>query len=205
MARELVGLVLAAGAGSRFGGPKALARTADGTPWLLLAVRALRAGGCGRVVVAIGAQADQAQALLGSVGPEDARDVEVVVVDDWERGLSATLRTGLAAAFAAGGDAHAVAIVTVDTPELPAATVRRVVEVAAAAAAAADPDLSGALARATYAGAPGHPVLVGRRHAARLAASLTGDSGAGAYLRAHGAREVPCEDLWDGADVDRPR
>jgi len=33
---------------------------------------------------------------------------------------------------------------------------------------------------------------------------VSGDSGARGYLVAHGAIEVECGDLWDGADVDTP-
>lgn len=142
------------------------------------------------MVVALGAGADEARELLAGAGTA----VETVVVPDWAQGLSATLRTGLATAFAGSGDA--VVILTVDTPDLPAAAVRRV--------AAATATATTVLARATYAGAPGHPVLVGRDHAAALIASLAGDRGAGPYLRRHGAREIPCEDLWDGADIDAP-
>ncbi|WP_328587606.1 hypothetical protein [Serinibacter arcticus] len=43
---------------------------------------------------------------------------------------------------------------------------------------------------------------MGRDHAVALTATLTGDVGAGPYLRTHAALPVPCEDLWDGADVD---
>ncbi len=64
MSLPLCGLVLAAGAGTRYGGPKALARTADGTPWLALAAGALRDGGCVDVLVALGAQAAEARPLV---------------------------------------------------------------------------------------------------------------------------------------------
>ncbi|MGB6276881.1 MAG: NTP transferase domain-containing protein, partial [Rhodococcus sp. (in: high G+C Gram-positive bacteria)] len=47
-----VGVVLAAGAGTRYGSPKVLAH--DGL-WLKTAVQALRNGGCDRVVVVLGA------------------------------------------------------------------------------------------------------------------------------------------------------
>jgi CTP:molybdopterin cytidylyltransferase MocA len=60
------------------------------------------------------------------------------------------------------------------------------------------------LARATYDGAPGHPVLLGRAHWAGVLESATGDVGARDYLRAHPVREIPCEDVACGADVDRP-
>jgi CTP:molybdopterin cytidylyltransferase MocA len=62
--------------------------------------------------------------------------------------------------------------------------------------------LSSVLARAVYAGRPGHPVLVGREHWIELSEFLRGDSGAGEYLTAHHALEVECGDLWSGADVD---
>ena len=77
--------MLAAGAGRRFGGPKALARDPDGTPWIELAVRMLREAGCDRVLVALGASADAARALV----PADARPL---VVAGWAEGLSASLR-----------------------------------------------------------------------------------------------------------------
>ena len=165
--------MLAAGAGTRFGGPKALAREPDGTPWVALAVRMLRDAGCDRVLVALGASADQARALV----PADA---QVVVVADWSEGLSATLRAGLGAASALS--AEAVLITPVDTPGATADAAARVID-------RARRPLSRALARAVYDGRPGHPVLIGRDHWTALAETLTGDSGAGAYLvRARRAR-----------------
>lgn len=178
-------VVLAAGAGRRFGGPKALARDPDGSSWLVRTVQTLSDAGCAPVLVALGA-APQAAALLppGAIA---------VPVPGWAEGVSASLRAALAAAAAT--QAEAAIVVPVDTPALPASAVRRV------ASAAAGP---GALARATYRGEPGHPVLLGRAHWADVAASVTGDRGAGGYLAARHALEVPCDDLWSGADVDTP-
>lgn len=183
----VIGLVLAAGAGSRFGGPKALAREDDGTPWVELAVRMLRDAGCAAVLVTLGAGADEAVSLV----PHGAT---AVVVDDWRDGLGASLRAGLGAASALPGDA--LVVTPVDTPAAVADAATRVV------AAVAGP-LSSALARAVYRGDPGHPVLIGRKHWEPLAATVVGDRGAGPYLRAHGALAVECGDLWSGADVDR--
>lgn len=183
--RPVAGLVLAAGAGTRFGGPKGLARTDDGTPWVGRAVAALRDAGCVPLLVAVGAAREEVSELL----PADAVPVPVA---DWHEGLSASVRAGLAAA--AQTAAVALLITTVDTPELPAAAVRRL-----CASAASD-----ALARATYAGRPGHPALVGRDHWAALAADLVGDRGAGPYLAAHGAGRIECGDLWSGEDIDIP-
>ncbi|WP_022878655.1 NTP transferase domain-containing protein [Microbacterium sp. B19] len=183
LAHRPAGLVLAAGAGRRFGGPKALARDPDGVPWVEKAVRALRDGGCDPVVVVLGAAADDAAPLV----PEGAA---VVRAEAWAEGVSASLRAGLDAM--ASTDASAILVVPVDTPELPAAAVARL-----ASRAAVD-----ALAFGAYGGAPGHPVVIGRAHWAALAAAVGGDVGARPYLRAHGAEAVECGDLWSGADRD---
>lgn len=182
----VLGLVLAAGAGTRFGGPKALARDRGGVPWVVRAVRALHAGGCGRVLVALGASAEEARDLV----PPDA---EIVVVPDWQLGLSVTISRGLAAA--SERSASAVVILPVDTPDAPPAVVRRVI------AAAADAPRR-ALVQATYGGDPGHPVLIGAEHFAPLSRALSGDRGARAYLATHETLELPCEDLWSGDDID---
>ena len=50
--RSWAGIVLAAGAGTRYGRPKVLAAGGD---WLRVAVPSLRAGGCGEVYVVLGA------------------------------------------------------------------------------------------------------------------------------------------------------
>ena len=86
-----VGLVLAAGAGRRMGGPKALVRLTDGGPTLVeTAVARVLEGGCDRVVVVVGAAAEQAAALVAGTG------AEVVLADDWDEGMGASLRAGLA-------------------------------------------------------------------------------------------------------------
>lgn len=181
----LVGIVLAAGAGSRAGGPKAL-RADGGRPWVVRASQALRGGGCTRVLVVLGAASDEARAL---VAPGD----DVVVAGDWADGLSASLRAGLAGA-AEIPDAVAAVVTLVDLPDLPSTAVRRVSRGAA-------PEV---LRRAVVHGRPSHPVLLGRDHWPALAAELTGDAGANAYLRAHAADVVECGDLWSGLDTDTP-
>ncbi|ROS76903.1 molybdenum cofactor cytidylyltransferase/nicotine blue oxidoreductase [Cellulomonas sp. PhB143] len=193
----VVGIVLAAGAGRRYGMPKALVRGDDGVPWVRRACAALRDGGADDVVVALGARADEAARLV----PEG---VGVARVTGWAQGVGASLGAALRAVEEAGavGGAGAprwsAAVVTlVDLPELSPAAVRRVV------AAAADPPT--ALCQAGYGGAPGHPVLIGRAHWGALRASLAGDVGARVYLEAHGARRVDCTDLGGGDDVDVPQ
>ena len=173
---DVTGIVLAAGAGTRAGGPKALMRMPSEQSWIALSVAALDA--CDRVVVVLGAQARIARPLV----PAGA---EVVVASDWELGMSASLRAGLAAAT---GDAALITLV--DLPSLPAAVVSRVLAA------------SGPLRQAVFEGWPGHPVYIAASHWSPVAASLSGDRGARAYLVAHGVTEVECGDLWDGVDRD---
>ena len=75
------GVLLAAGAGTRYGMPKVLA---DGGRWLRACVTALADGGCDDVVVVLGA------AVVDVPAPARA-----VVAQDWEQGLSASVRAGV--------------------------------------------------------------------------------------------------------------
>lgn len=180
----VVGLVLAAGAGRRMGGPKALVRGPDGTPWVVRAVRALAEGGCEPVLVVVGAGAAAVAAVL------QGEPVEVVEAPGWAEGMGASLRTGLTELTSR--PAAAVLVAPVDVPSLSADVVRRV-------AAMAGPD---ALARAVYDGRPGHPVLIGREHWGGVLARAAGEDGARPYLRDHPPDPIECADLGSGADVD---
>lgn len=179
---SVAGLLLAAGAGRRFGGPKALARDDDGTSWLLRSVQALRP--CAEVVVVLGAGAEQAAALL-------PMSVARVRADDWADGMGASLRAGLEALE--GTDHDAALVTLVDLPDVGGDVVGRLL------GAARGRDV---LARAAYDGVPGHPVLIGRDHWAGVVTSAAGDRGARDYLAARAVDLVECGDLATGVDVD---
>lgn len=181
------GLVLAAGAGSRMGTPKALVRGADGEPWLVRAVGVLAAGGCAQVDVVLGAAAEEALPLLEGTG------ATAVVAADWAEGMSASLRAGLRAV--AASDADAVVLTLVDLPDVTAEVVARLLRPLPAPAT---------LRRAVYDGRAGHPVVLGRDHWAGVAAAAGGDEGARGYLAARPVDLVECGDLASGHDVDRP-
>jgi CTP:molybdopterin cytidylyltransferase MocA len=182
------GLLLAAGAGSRMGRPKALVADPDGTAWLPRGVGTLLDAGCDGVTVVLGAAVAEAEALL----PDDPR-VAVVEATDWAAGMSASLRAGLRSAATTRADG--VLVTLVDLPDVGSEACRRVL------AAARGPE---ALARATYAGAPGHPVLLGRDHWDGVLAVAGGDRGARDYLAGHDVLDVECGDLATGRDVDTP-
>lgn len=169
------------------GGPKALLRRPDGTPMLAAALAALRDGGCAPVVVVLGAAADQARLLV------DESQAAVVEARDWAEGMAASLRAGLAAV----ADADAAVVTLVDLPDVGADAVRRV-------AGTADADPEGVLARATYGGEPGHPVVIGSAHWAAISNGVVGDRGARDYLAEHATLLIPCDDLATGRDLDSP-
>jgi CTP:molybdopterin cytidylyltransferase MocA len=163
----LAGVLLAAGAGRRMGRPKALLHDEHDVPFLDRAVGVLFDGGCDTVTV--------------------------VLAEDWDEGMGASLRAGLRALD--GGPAEAALVTLVDLPDVDETVLRRVVGTGAGAQA---------LVRATYDGRPGHPVLVGREHWAGVAATAHGDHGARDYLSTQGAVACECADLATGHDVDRP-
>ena len=189
---RILGVLLAAGAGRRAGGPKALRVDADGTSWLLRAIAVLRDGGCAAVIVVLGCQAARARDVLVKSTPTEDSMITVVEASNWEQGMGSSLRSGLLAARSASW--RALLVHLVDLPDVTAEVVRRLVRQA--------PPGTASLARATYGGRPGHPVLIGRDHLESIMASLTGDSGAKGYLAHHSAHSVECGDLASGQDYD---
>ena len=167
-----VGLVLAAGAGTRYGRPKILV-----AGWLERAVRALRDGGCDTVAVVTGA----ARPPL----PAGSREIHCA---GWERGIGASLREGLTRA---GADAGRVVVHLVDTPDVHAGVVRRVLD-----------HVGYRLGRAVYDGRPGHPVVIPHAHRRPLLDALRDEDGAGPYLRSHPHATAECADLATGEDID---
>ncbi|HEY4453533.1 MAG TPA: nucleotidyltransferase family protein [Pseudonocardiaceae bacterium] len=182
--RRVAGLLLAAGGGRRYGMPKALVEL-DGRLFVESSAAVLRDGGCALVVVVLGARADEVRAK--------ANLNEYTVVDNpqWTTGMGSSLRVGVSAL---PEDVDAVAVLPVDVPGVTPAAVRRVLDHAA-------PE---ALVRATYAGLPGHPVLIGRAHWSGVYEAAVADVGARDYLRGHAVTDVDCSDIGVGVDVDRP-
>lgn len=172
-----LGVVLAAGEGRRFGGPKA-PYVLDGERLVDRAVHTLIGGGCSQVIVVLGA-------WIGEV-PEAG----VVVNESWTSGMGSSLRVGLEAA--ARTDEGNVIVTLVDLPGLTPSAVRRLIESGADAAAA------------SYEGHRGHPVLLARRHWAPAAEAALDDRGARDYLASLGESLLLVEvgDVADGTDLD---
>ena len=185
-AGQAAGLILAAGAGRRYGMPKALVAY-RGKLLVRRAADTLAEAGCAPTVVVLGAQAERVRAAAPDL-------LTTVVNPDWASGLASSLRAGLAAL--AGTAATAAVVLLVDMPEVTPDAVRRIAALAA----------PGALAVGGYGERRGHPVLLGRDHWTGVAATATGDRGARDYLRAHPetVRIVPVGDVAGCRDLDRP-
>jgi CTP:molybdopterin cytidylyltransferase MocA len=174
------GLVLAAGAATRFGGAKQLAML-DGEPLLEHALRAMTAAPVGRVVVVLGSGADEIASVV------DLHGADSIVCSRWEEGQSASLACGLAEL----ADCEAVVVTLGDQPRMSPDAIRRVIASRNGAPAV----------RATYGGTPGHPVLLERELFEPLR-NVSGDKGARNLLLSVQVLDVPCDDLGGGEDVD---
>lgn len=115
---EVAGLLLAAGGGRRLGGrPKALLPH-RGRPLVEHAIGVLRAGGCARVHVVLGARAEDVRDQASLAG--------CVLVDNprWEEGMGSSLRAGLDSLADSGARAALVSLV--DQPGIGREAVARV-------------------------------------------------------------------------------
>ena len=189
---RVVGILLAAGRGSRFGGDKLMAPlpapahgVPAGTPLGVAAARNLVAALADSIAVIRpggGALAD----VLGATG---IRIVECPNADD---GMGASLACGVQATADADGWIVALA----DMPWIDPATI---VKVADALGAGAD------LAAPALRGIRGHPAGFARRHYAALS-TLAADEGARRIIEANAARlvRIDTDDAGILADVDRP-
>ena len=178
-------ILLAAGAGSRFGGGKLLAKLND-MPLAQHSLLALEASPVDEAIVVVGADAERLREVCEPYG------VRVVENPDWAEGMSTSVRAGLRSL---GPEVRAAVILLADQPLVGAGAVGRLVEAFEAGAK---------VAVATYGGKPRNPVLFSREVWPLLEAELSGDEGARPFLRRHPKllTQVPCDRVGDPADVD---
>lgn len=182
-------IVLAAGAGRRFGGRKLLAEW-RGRPLILWAVEAALAARVERVTVVVGSDGEAVAAAFATLASER---LVVVAASDWADGLSASLKAGVEAL---PPDAEAVAIFLGDMPGVSSAEADALLDAVEAGAPAA---------RLRHPDGPAHPTASGRGLFPQLTA-LSGDQGARGVLAALGDAVVEITSDNPGAvfDVDTP-
>lgn len=182
---EIVGLLLAAGKGRRFGSDKLMHPLADGLPMALVAAANLRPA-CDRVVVVLRAADHPLAGRLVDAG------CEIVVCPEADGGMGHSLAAGVRATADAAGWVVALA----DMPFIQPSTHRAIAAALRAGASLAAPQ---------YQGRRGHPVGFAGKWLEALSA-LSGDHGGRAILGAHRAQLMlqPVDDPGVLMDVDRP-
>jgi molybdenum cofactor cytidylyltransferase len=184
---SVAAIILAAGQGTRFGAePKLLAELA-GKPLIRHVAQAALAAKAFPVLAVLGHRREEVDAVL----PRPVRRVEN---PDYARGLSTSLRAGFAAL---DQTAEAALVLLGDMPQVTPALIDGLIDtwIAAGRPAAVVP---------TYDGRRGNPVLLSAALGPEIA-KLTGDTGAGALLRARDdVHELPVTAASVLADVDTP-
>jgi molybdenum cofactor cytidylyltransferase len=179
-------LILAGGAGRRFGGVKLLAPLA-GVPVIRRVAEAVLTAGFADTVLVTGSDDLGVRAALSDL------PVRIIHAPDWGEGMAGTLRTGIAVL---APTARGACVFLGDMPLVPVGLCGELTALA---------EHAGYAARPRCEGKPGHPVAFTRAAFADLEA-LTGDHGATALLRAHpdGLAYLETADIGALLDVDTP-
>lgn len=172
------GLILAAGEGKRFGGPKA-PYVHNGERLVDSAVKVLTEAGCDPVFVVLGAWMGEVPGATVLENPQ------------WSTGMGSSLQVGLAHLNSKGG-IDEVIVSLVDLPGLTSQAVARIVSA------------PGEIVVAAYDAKRGHPVKFASSTWPELIKSATGDQGARSYIAEHPDQIVLVEvgDVATGEDMD---
>lgn len=176
----VAGLLLAAGAGTRLGRPKALVEI-GGQRLVDRGVHTLSDGGCAPVLV-----------VLGAADTELPDGASTVRNPRWDTGMGSSVRVGI---DALPPDADAVVIALADQPLVTPDAVRRLIDAREQGARAAV---------ATYNGNQRNPVLLGREYWSTVYGMAVNDVGARPFLRAYSYMVTPvaCDDVASPEDID---
>lgn len=180
---RIVGILLAAGQGRRFGGDKLLARLADGTPVGVQAARNLKTA-LAEVIAVVRPGDNELERALAATG------IDVSVCPGAHEGMGVSL----AHAVRARADADGWVVALGDMPLVSPATIGRIRIALEQGAGIVAP---------TYRGERGHPVGFAKAFGSQLAA-LGGDAGARDVVRAARGQLVlvECDDPGVVADID---
>ena len=184
----IVAVVLAAGASSRMGRPKALLPV-EGVPFIERIVRAFERTDVDRILVVLGHNADAMREAIAYLG------VDTVVNPDYARGQLSSLHTAIRALE--GEPVEAILVHLVDHPFIESGLVNRIIERFRAE--------NKLIVVPRFDGRRGHPVLFSSKLFPEfLVASL--DTGAKPVVRGHPDETLELETGEEGilVDIDTP-
>jgi len=174
-----VGLILAAGSGSRLGTPKA-SLAVGGQRLVDRAINNFTSAGVSEIYVVLGA-------WQGVV-----EGAHVIVNENWQDGMASSLKIGLEH-ISKNTAATDVTISLVDLPGMTPDAIREVVQ------------SSHDIVVGTFAGKPGHPVKFAKKYWNEISESATGDMGARNFLKGRDdVHFIPLDHLATGKDIDTP-
>jgi nicotine blue oxidoreductase len=174
-----VGLILAAGSGSRLGTPKA-SLVVGGQRLVDRAINNFTSAGVSEIYVVLGA-------WQGVV-----EGAHVIVNENWQDGMASSLKIGLEH-ISKNTAATDVTISLVDLPGMTPDAIREVVQ------------SSHDIVVGTFAGKPGHPVKFAKKYWNEISESATGDMGARNFLKGRDdVHFIPLDRLATGKDIDTP-
>jgi len=183
---KVVAILLAAGSATRFGSDKLLCRLPHGVPIAVQAARHLKAVFEANVLVVVRPGATELSGMLRGEG------CELVVCDNADQGMGASLACGVRAAGTADGFLVALA----DMPFIRSSSIAAVRDALAGGAPLAAP---------YFRARRGHPVAIAARFRAELEQML-GDEGAKSLLQSHAGKlvKIPVGDPGVLRDIDTP-
>ncbi len=182
-------IILAAGRGTRMGGPNKLLEPLHGKAVLRHAVDAVLGSSARPVVVVTGHERERIEVVL------EGLDVKLVHNPDYAEGLAGSLKAGISALPA---ETDAAAILLGDMPEVSSGLIDKL-------AGALDPSRGALIAVPVLGDKRGNPVVWSRRFFDELS-KLEGDTGARHLIGQHteAVVEVPVSDDAAFLDVDTP-
>ncbi len=186
---KVAAILLAAGRGTRMGGPNKLLEEIRGKAIVRMAAEAAATSQAKPVVVVTGHEAERVAASLTGL------NVQTIHNPGYAEGLSTSLKAGIRSLPA---DTDAAVVVLGDMPDVSASLIDRLI-------AAIDPARGALIAVPTREGRRGNPVVWSRRFFEELA-HIEGDIGARHLIAQHNEAvvEVPVEDEAAFHDIDTP-
>ena len=178
-------VVLAAGASTRLGFPKQLV-IHEGQPLVRRMAMAAVEAGADPVVVVLGSDAELVAPVLAGL-----TSVRAVINREWSTGLASSLAAGLREVFA-DSDCEAALVTLADQPLVDSAALERLMSAF---------DGQHRIVASAYANILGVPAVFAREHMDELI-GLTGDAGAGSWLRSRAEEVTPVPLPGAAFDID---